>query len=230
MLQQERSSEAREWRRVRTFLGDVHLLATPAVWESSQPATVLIHGSAGRVSDLFGIGAELPNTIYVGLPGHAVSPLERNGVADWARALEEALGHLDRRLFLVGESLGGLLALALPYPCVAGDPPLRTDNLWPAWFILQLPSASKYKDLLQPIFAPGQDYRPLVRGGDVITGDVPLMPPRSLQAAPCLFEPEIAPGSVRVHRLAGGHTVMRDNPSASIAIIRAAQERAGHRS
>ena len=136
------------------------------------------------------------------------------------RGVREALSGAPAPRLVLGESLGGLLALCLPYRAVAIDPPLRTHNLWPVKILLERPAARPFRAALAEVFAPGQDYTPLIQGGDVIAGDTPLMPPRYMDSLPSLFEPEIAPASLRVHQLAGGHMIGKRRRPECLQIIR----------
>lgn len=89
---------------------------------SGRPPVVLIHGMWGRGEQWAGLMArfacEFPTLLAPSLPGHGAEPapaggLGRLGLADYRAHLERILAGLDRRPFLVGHSMGGLLALQL---------------------------------------------------------------------------------------------------------------------
>jgi pimeloyl-ACP methyl ester carboxylesterase len=97
--------------------------AQPATFDSSAVTIVFVHGSGGDRDDwrgqLDGM-ADSVNTVAVELPGHGRSepPGETSvdAYAQWVADLIEALGL--RQVMLVGNSLGGAIALRL-----AVDPP-----------------------------------------------------------------------------------------------------------
>lgn len=209
-----------QYVHITTRRGPVGITAAPEAWESREMATVLIHGALGNAGDMFRWSTPLPNRLFIHLPGHEAPTLDENSVAAWVEALDEALATLQRPIFIVGNSLGGLLALCLPHPALALAPPLRTHNLWPVRQVLERETGPKV-EVIRAVFREGQDFRQMVLGGDVITGNVPLMPPRATEMIPCLFEGDIAPSSLRVHRVESSHLLLKHQPNTCLKIVKA---------
>ncbi len=177
------------------------------------------------------------DVVVVHQPGHSGAPeLEEVGVTPFAQAVAVGLQTLlaDRRVVFAGESLGGLIGLAVgsyKIPCLhsvmAFDPFFTTRKLWPihrqtadAW---PIPSAPL---LLDRIFGAGsgpaeeRDYRPVLQNlvvpATVVTGDIPLFPERDLDRSPCLMDEEdcaaVDASSASLIRLRGGHRLLEECP------------------
>lgn len=213
---------------LNTAVGQLVLCAPREVMQSDVPAIVLIHGAFRCAADLAPWCDRLPNVILANLPGHGGAPvLSETSVAAWTKAFAEGLGQLRRPLLLVGESLGGLVALGVPgAQAVAIDPFFATDDLWPLQHTLKATAGTNQSRGLGPIFSAGQTYYHLLRArrADLIVGDIPLLPPRSLPSTPSLFRCEDAAqlgDGVAIHRLAGGHLQLELNPDRCQALIAA---------
>jgi pimeloyl-ACP methyl ester carboxylesterase len=168
------------------------------------------------------------------LPGHGKSDApDKATVAEMAEIMAEAIraGFPGRRALLVGESLGGTIALAIgglddPGPVCAvfaADPPMTTTKLWAVHFNFKM-TLSKiegehfFQRLGRDAFGSASDdlveiiYYPLLGALKVpaliAAGDIPLQPPRSLTTAPSLFDgvdefvaAELFPGKVEFERI-----------------------------
>lgn len=95
--------------------------SAPFLFEGGHTAVLLLHGFSNTPHDVYGLGKFLSQHGFTAqgilLPGHGTEPsdLNRTTWRDWYGAVDSALLHLRQqghdRLFVVGLSLGGLLAL-----------------------------------------------------------------------------------------------------------------------
>ena len=146
------------------------------------------------------------------MPTHGQAPgiddLTVEGIARvFTAALEAAFP--GRPVVVAGESIGGLVALSMAgglstaVSCVAFDPPFTTAKLWPVYanleFRLTDPAFSVNEDFLLEIFGArigrgveDKSYFHLLDRTTipihVVTGDIPLMPPRELPRPPALID------------------------------------------
>ncbi len=154
------------------------------------------------------------DVVFVDLPGHGRSTSTatvsiENFAADVGEAITVALG--SRAVVVVGESIGGLVAIALGglniesiRAVIAADPPITTAKLWyvrddicravardPANRFLRLfalnifgidPAGKIHERIYFHLFE--QSRVPVL----ILTGDVPLFPPRIFNVFPCLFD------------------------------------------
>jgi len=215
---------------VRTRFGQVVFCAPDEVLKARDPAILMIHGAFRAASTLLPWQDRLPNVVFANLPGHGGAPmLTQTSLDAWTEALSAGIAAaMPRPVLAVGESLGGLVALGLTGVggVVAFDPFFRTDALWPVRAAMSAAIALGKSNPAAPIFAPGQTYyRQLDRTealATVVTGDVPLMPERPLDRAPCLMEEAdctAAAARVQLVRIAGGHNLLDEQPDACRQII-----------
>lgn len=112
-------------------LHNPHLDGAPFLLKGGQTAVLLIHGFTATPVEVRRLARNLNNAGFTTagplLPGHGESPeaLNRTRWQDWYRAVETACKELlaqYRKVYVGGESLGGLLALLLAarIPEVAG--------------------------------------------------------------------------------------------------------------
>jgi len=91
---------------------------------------VLVHGFTGTPFEMRFVGGRLAragfHAIGVRLPGHGLDPyaLERTGAQDWVNEARAALLEQDRRVHLVGLSMGALIVAQL-----AADHPDRVASV-----------------------------------------------------------------------------------------------------
>lgn len=103
--------------------------AEPFFFDGDGPAVVLVHGFTGTPFEVRFLGEQLAQAGFavrgVRLPGHGTSldDLDRTRWQDWVDAVDQAIAGFDKRVAVVGQSLGGLLALhaamRLPVTCCA---------------------------------------------------------------------------------------------------------------
>jgi len=206
---------------------------------ATRPVLLMIHGALRESSVLFDwiplLDPEF-DVVFVDLPGHGRSPPIANVTieefaANVADVVTAALG--DRAVVVIGESLGGLVALAmggLPIASIQGiiaaDPPMTMAKLWHvrnamSSIVASNPADHFWRSLATNVFGVDSDgktheriYYGLVDQLRVpvlfLTGDVPLFPVRNVNAVPCLFDDvdlyvvrRIAGDIVQYERVAG---------------------------
>jgi len=183
----------------------------------TKPVILMIHGALRDVTPLLPWLSLLEpdfDVVFVELPGHGrASPLYPVSIENFAANIGDALTQMleHRRIIVVGESLGGLVALALgtgSLPMVRGivaaDPPLTMGKLWHVTSAVQNHIASAkdrfWTEFAFNIFGVEGDqldpddriYYPLFDHLSVptylLTGDLPLFPVRSLAGVPCVID------------------------------------------
>ncbi len=152
--------------------------------KKNQTAVLLFHGFTATTVEVRKIARFLCDKGFTVsgklLPGHGVSPEELNRVKyqDWIECAEQAYQELAtqfKRVYVIGESMGGLLSLWLgkAHPEIAGlllfAPALRIHNLWLARFIWPFKKIMKKKNIdlksswqgfnVVPMHAAAQLYR-----------------------------------------------------------------------
>jgi pimeloyl-ACP methyl ester carboxylesterase len=231
-------SEAAQAHIVETRYGSVVLAAPPSVGSSGRPVTLLLHGAFRAPLAMTPLLSALDGSdaVFVTLPGHAGAPaLAVTALTAWITALTEAVETFlpNRRILAVGESLGGLLAMALPVAAaVAFEPIQQTDKLWPIAECLEergrrgLATSGPFIEMLR-----NQDYRWLgskvTARTVVVAGSDPLLPRRPLKRDPSLLDDDdlallAANPMIRTTRIAGGHVLLADNPAACREIVASA--------
>jgi Alpha/beta hydrolase family len=223
---------------VTTRYGSVLLAGPTTLRTSDRPVALLLHGAFRAPLAMTPLLPALDGSdvVFVTLPGHAGAPaLTATALTVWIAALTEAVEALfqGRRVLAVGESLGGLLAMALPVEAaVAFEPIQQTGKLWPISDRLEdrgrrgLATSGPFIEMLR-----NQDYRWLgskvTARTAVVAGSDPLLPRRPVKRDPSLLDDDdltllAANPMIRTTRIAGGHVLLVDNPTACREIVASA--------
>ncbi len=140
------------------YLRNPHLDGSPFFWPRGDVAILCIHGFTATTVEVRKIAAFFSEQGFTTrgplLPGHGTNAAEMNKTTwkDWLSTAEKALLDLMRdykKVFVLGESMGGLLALQLAakYPSLLGvmvfAPAIKIKNLWLSKLIW------RFKPLLQ---------------------------------------------------------------------------------
>lgn len=200
--------------------GPVAVYRAAALADPAKPTALLIHGALGAAGALlpaFAAFAQDFQPVLCELPGHGRSPPTAEAsldvFAEQLAAVAAAVAHRD--LVLVGESLGGLAALAAsarlaaagapPLAVAAVDPPLSAAKQWHVGLAFRQMMATRpddafLRDLGWRLFGVRPDaplmeerlyYRLLKTAGApvlLLTGDVPLGTPRPMDAVACCLD------------------------------------------
>jgi hypothetical protein len=187
-----------------TPAGEIHLWGDAGrLAGGDDPVILALPGAyANAKGPLFRLQARFPDAVALAthLPGRNAPPLDGQSLQDYAHAyghvVQSVLG--GRPVLLVGESVGGLIALAAPNPGVgrlALDPPLTPVGLWSAreafrrhW--VRFPDAQPFvRNVLAfdgEAFGPF-DHTPILgRPARVLVGSLPPTPERAMRAMPSL--------------------------------------------
>ena len=129
--------------------------------DSSKPACLLIHGFTGTPKEMRWMGEFLNGHGYtclgIRLAGHATDPEDmiRSRWTDWVASVEDGyqlLCGVNNNIFLVGLSMGGILALFMSTqlaPRVKGviamSTPSRLPTDYPIWFIELVSHVMRYR-------------------------------------------------------------------------------------
>lgn len=203
------------------------------------PVVVLLHGAlrqSGHLDQWVDQLEGVCDVVLLDLPGHGRSVAHGPAsVAGMAETLHEAIcSNLSgRNVLIVGESVGGTIALAIaglrelgPVRAVfAADPPMTTAKLWSvARAFQEARFAASPEGFVERfgretfgLFDGGIEeiiYYPLIGAlrtpAVIATGDIPLLPPRWLDGVTCLFDPvdhfvveTFYPGKVTVEQIHG---------------------------
>jgi pimeloyl-ACP methyl ester carboxylesterase len=167
------------------------------------------------------------------LPGHAEEPAARvltlEGLAD------QYMDRIPQGALIVGESLGGLISLAMAprgYHAVAFDPPLSTAKQWVIHqnvppLVTRNPSAkwlpgfaAAFLGVMPNGEVEERNYWPVL---DALTSP-PLWPRRSTETAPSVIDDIDAYNlerhpQVRFRRIAGQHTLLSDSVDEVRAVL-----------
>ncbi|MDP1616778.1 alpha/beta fold hydrolase [Phenylobacterium sp.] len=171
---------------------------------------VIIHGAGRRAFQLRSWLAH--DVVLAELPGHDVAPMIEGDLATYAAAYEAALAHVWPGLpvTVVGESLGGLVALQMSGRVIAVDPPLEptpeVEHELRVGFVatwLKPILRTEHWHLLDNL---GQDV-------EIICPTRSILPEKSIDRIQ---------GYPRVHlsRAEGGHVLLDENPDAVLNVLR----------
>jgi len=132
------------------LLRNPHLDGSDFFWPRGEIAILCLHGFTATTVEVRQIATYFSEQGYTTrgplLPGHGTNALEMNKTTwrNWSSTAENAVLELMKsydRVFVLGESMGGLLALYLAarYPTLLGAmvfaPAIKIRNLWLAKFI-----------------------------------------------------------------------------------------------
>jgi hypothetical protein len=123
-----------------TPLGDIYLWGEHDRLASGAPVILGIPGAFGSpAGPLFRLQAEFPEAVALTtqIPGHLSPPLSSASMDAYAQAYTHLVEttFANRPVVVCGESVGGLIALAIPTPGIrrlALDPPLSSNAMWAA--------------------------------------------------------------------------------------------------
>lgn len=233
---------------ISTPAGAASLVFDKSIRNSPRPLVVLFHGafrSAIFLDSWFERLAPLADVVICELPGHGKAQRITPTLETYSRLFESALTMRfhGRRMVLVGESLGGLVAASLSHlgPVVALDPPLSTAKLWPLHLTIRRrreedPTFNFDAEFVSNFFGYRDDGPPVQRSyfnlfeklaspAWVVAGGVPLSPPRFVQTTPGFLE---SPDLDRLRKLPGvtvsvapeaGHLITSEAPECALSAI-----------
>lgn len=190
---------------IRTSLGNISLVLDKVPAESQRPVVLMLHGllrDAGNLTGWYDIIPPGFDLVIADLPGHGHSPGQGEAtVAAMAQRMREAIRQhfAGRPVTVVGESVGGLIGLALgdgSLPeikgVIAAEPPFSTCKQWPVYahFMTRnrdMPSGDYRRTLFSALLGYDDEnqmreqlYYDLVRNVRVpaliMAGEVPLWP------------------------------------------------------
>ncbi len=132
------------------FLRNPHLAGDDFFWEGNDTGILLIHGFTATTAEVCLLAEKLHQQGYTTsgplLPGHGTHPdeLNRTKMNAWIEKVDQAYQSLSAqcgRVFVIGESMGALLAMVLgaKYHNISGlllfAPAIKVNNLWTARFL-----------------------------------------------------------------------------------------------
>lgn len=148
------------------YIRNPHLPGDDFYWEGNSTGILLIHGFTATTAEVRPMAEKLHQAGYTTagplLPGHGTHPddLNRATWGMWVEKIKQSYETLSRRctrVFIVGESMGGVLALELgrQHPEITGlflfAPAIKVSGTWQArilWpFIKYLKKSNKKDDL-----------------------------------------------------------------------------------
>jgi pimeloyl-ACP methyl ester carboxylesterase len=212
----------------------------------AKPLVVMFHGAFRDSTALRrwpGLFADAADVLLFDLPSHGRSaPIDDPTVARMAAALAPAVGAMIPHrpaVLLIGESVGALVALALqrlirgrvPVGLMLIDPPMSTAKLWSVQIGLRERWANPGEirhlhEVARAVFGFAPDelreilyfdlFDDLQVPTTVVTGDVPLFPPRAIDRPTQAFDEvdqyvvrRMTAGRVALRQVAGcGHVVL----------------------
>lgn len=220
------------------------------------PLVVFLHG-AGRKAGVFEPWRKLllgkADVCLIDFPGHGLSPALLPASIDvFAQAVDRLLRaqFAKRRILIVGESFGGLVAMKLaggeadnPVKAIlAADPPFTTAKQWAIINTFRAKFTREPEDTfffsfaeevfgITPTSVTERIYYPLLATLKVptmlVTGDLPMLPPRVLKSVACLNDPvdefvidNLYSDKVMRRRIEkSGHLMLTESLPASLALV-----------
>jgi pimeloyl-ACP methyl ester carboxylesterase len=232
----------------------VAFYAAPDWIGGDRPAVLMIHGAHRSAPDLAawpGLLKDAADVYLVEMPAHGRStPIETPSVANVAQRLGEAIAETlpGREILVAGESVGGLVALALggrscAASVVAFDPPLSTRKLW-AWRAGQLPGRREFMRGRPALAAFDRETFGIVENGLqdrlyyelfgdltvpalIVAGDLSIFDPldghrpAAFNATDRFVIERLYPGKAEIRTIAGaGHLLLEEAEEACADILR----------
>lgn len=230
-----------ERRTFPTPVGEIWLHGEAEAFDGDAPIVLAIKGAFAEERGPYDLlQARLPETavMVAELPGHTCPAFDFPSIGTFGYAFGHVARGFTRPVTVMGESAGGLVALAMDADVrrLALDPPLHTAKLWPAFPFYRRAYAElpRFRSFLTNVFgvtAEGivdRDYTAtFVRPAHVMVGDVPLWPQRPFVQIPSVLDDEdraVLTGrpELRVTTVKGaGHLIYHDAPDVVIAAVRA---------
>ncbi|MDH0685270.1 alpha/beta fold hydrolase [Achromobacter animicus] len=217
-------------------------------WREGRPTWVVLHGSLGSIETVEQIEPHLSdaNLLFADLPGFGASSaaleMSVKGFAD--ELLPALLSALPADFGILGASFGGSVGLEIARrttrctQVVLLDSPFTAAKQWHNHEFLRGAISQRPDDRylrsfaleiygVTPIAVVERDYWPLLEGVSqpvtVVTGNVPMQPPRSMPPVPCCLDEDdlarLQELGHTVERVAGGHDLINDNPEAVAAVV-----------
>lgn len=206
---------------VRTSYGDVVFLVS----QVEGPTVVMIPGLTRSSRNLLEWRDHLPEfaVSFAELPGHnGAPPLNKTDILQWTAAFNDALPYAfpRREIFIVGESLGGLLAMGLAAKhIIAVDPFLDAPQFIQDRVRVPMIPPGLQRITLQPHHAVLDRIKSptLVLGGKGETQDPDRMPSALTDQDFARFAEHPL---VTCERVEGGHLLLTQSQEAMIPVIR----------
>jgi pimeloyl-ACP methyl ester carboxylesterase len=181
----------------------------------------------------------IPDLGLVHLPGHSDAPdFAETSLACWIRGYREMLAVFPAPPLIIAESLGAVIAMALPARAViAVEPPLSTERLWSARLAIQMRRAEGLEISAELAAMFDQSFHWVLDQIQaptlVLAGMETELSSPSLAAPPSVLTDEdfaayAAHPLVEAHRVAGGHALLRQNPEGVMAAASGFMTRHGY--
>jgi pimeloyl-ACP methyl ester carboxylesterase len=202
---------------------------------------VFIPGLGRTAKDFEGWLDRLPGAQVLPIPGFdGTAPLPEPTIAAFVDHFAERLAPGS---FVVGESLGGLIALGLAergFPGIAVDPPLTTAKQWSLYQAMQMlvakmPDPTDFVIFLENVFGFMSDgtiedriYYPMLKHAaapfTIVTGHLMAFPVNG-QSLPCMVDAVdaylIRSTEIDLVEVIGGHVLLSESADALEDLIRA---------
>lgn len=199
--------------------------------DTPSPKVLLFHGFKRRADQLISWRERIPGLGFVHLPGHSGAPdFSETTLAAWIRGFGEMIAVFPEPPLIIAESLGAIVAMALPCRAlIAVEPLLSVHQLWPLHRTIRSARArgTEIDPALETMFETPFHWalEAIAAPTLVLAGLEPLLPERDVSPEPSLLTDEDFAAYARhprveAHRIAGGHTLMDHNRDGVMAASR----------